>query len=257
MHSLSAGLDAYTPATDFVASDIALTNVKGAFSAVLGEFIALGMLYHAKKVERFMQRKAEAKWEIEPVELVSNKTMAVVGFGDIGAHCGRVAKIGFGTRVIGLKRRPEVTSDEHRSWADEIVGLDQLDRVLAEADFVVGVLPKTSETFEFFNTERVFKKMKKSAVFMNIGRGPTVQEDDLAEALKSGQIAGAVLDVYKVEPLPKESELWGLPNVLMTPHCADQDPEYLNRAMAIFEQNLANFKEEKPLLNICDKSLGY
>jgi phosphoglycerate dehydrogenase-like enzyme len=85
---------------------------------------------------------------------------------------------------------------------------------------VVGVLPKTGDTVNFFDKE-FFGKMKPSGVFMNIGRGPTVNEPDLVDALKSKTIAGAVLDVYTVEPLPKESELWGLPNVLMTPHCAD------------------------------------
>jgi phosphoglycerate dehydrogenase-like enzyme len=258
VHSMSAGLDAYCAAADFVKADhIPITNVKGAFSHVLGEFIALGILYHTKKVENFMARKAQAKWEIEPVELASNKTMAVVGFGDIGAACGKVAKNGFGTRVIGLKRRPEVTSDEHRACADEVVGLDQLDRVLAEADFVVGVLPKTAETGDFFNMERCFSKMKKSAVFMNIGRGPTVHEEDLVKALQDKTIAGAVLDVYKVEPLVKESPLWSLPNVLMTPHCADQDPEYLDRAMDILSYNLDAFMSGKPLKNVCDKQAGY
>jgi len=92
---------------------------------------------------------------------------------------------------------------------------------------------------------------------MNIGRGPTCVDDDLAEALKAGTIAGAVLDVFSVEPVPESSPLWGLPNVLMTPHCADQDPEYLNRAMEIFAENLSNFKQDKPLNNITDKESGY
>ena len=96
--------------------------------------------------------------------------MVIVGFGDIGACCGKIAKV-FGTKVIGLKRRPEIVSEEDRTCADEILGLDQLDRVLAEADFVVGVLPKTPETVNFFSMETCFSKMKKSAVFMNIGRG--------------------------------------------------------------------------------------
>ena len=152
--------------------------------------------------------------------------MAIIGYGDVGYHCAKVAKLGFGTRVIGLKRRPEATSEEHRQVCDEVVGLDQLDRVLGEADFVVGILPLTPETKQFFDMNRCFKKMKKSGVFMNIGRGPTVHEDDLIAALKDNVIAGAVLDVYTVEPLPATSGLWELPNVLMTPHCADQDPEW-------------------------------
>jgi len=175
-HSLSAGIDAYVVAEDFVnAEHIPLTNVKGAFSHVLGEFIALGMLYHGKKLENFMKRKAQAKWEIEPVELCQKQKMVIVGFGDIGAACGKVIKNGFGTKVIGVKKRPEMISDEHRQCCDELVGLDQLDSVVGDADYVVGVLPKTPETTGFFD-KTFFAKMKSSGVFMNIGRGPTVNE---------------------------------------------------------------------------------
>lgn len=183
--------------------------------------------------------------------------MLIIGFGDIGAACGRVAKQGFGTRVIGCKRQPENTPEEHlKMCCDEVIGMDKLEDHLGSADFVVGVLPKTSATLHFFNAE-FFAKMKKSAVFMNIGRGNTHKEVDLIEALKSKTIAGAVLDVYEVEPLTKESELWDIDNLLMTPHCADQDPEYLDRAMAIFADNLVAFKEGKPLEKVCDKNAGY
>ena len=182
--------------------------------------------------------------------------MAIVGFGDIGSACGRICKA-FGTKIIGVKRRPEETSDEHRSYCDELVGLDQLDRVYAEADYVVGVLPRTATTVDFFSIESCFSKMKSNAVFMNIGRGPTVKEDDLVSALKSKTISGAVLDVFAVEPLPQESELWSLPNVLITPHCADQDDEFMDRAMEILAENLVLFKAGQPLKNIVDKQAGY
>ena len=132
-----------------------------------------------------------------------------------------------------------------------------MERVMGEADFVVGILPLTPHTKEFLNMANCFSKMKKSGVFMNIGRGPTVHENELITALKENFIAGAVLDVYTVEPLPKESELWKLPNVLMTPHCADQDPEYLKRAMDVFADNMELFREGKPLKNVCDKKSGY
>jgi len=107
VHSISAGIDGYVAVKSFKESPIPLTNAKGAYSAVLGEFIALGVLYHTKHLERFMQRKKEHKWEIEPMELVSNKTMAIVGYGDIGAACAKIAKNGFGMKVIGIKRRPD------------------------------------------------------------------------------------------------------------------------------------------------------
>ena len=219
-HTLSSGIDGFVAVEEFKNSAIPLTNAKSAFSTILGEFIALGVLYHTKHLERFMQRKAEKKWEIEPMELVSNKTMAVIGYGDIGAACAKIAKNGFGMKVFGVKRNPADCSDLYRSYCDEVVGNDQYEKVIAEADFVVGVLPKVADTGDFFNMESTFSKMKPTAIFMNIGRGPTVQEEDLIKALKDGVIGGAVLDVFKKEPLDTESELWSLPNVLITPHCA-------------------------------------
>ena len=99
--------------------------------------------------------------------------------------------------------------------------------------------------------------MKPSAVFMNIGRGTCVNEEDLVEALKSKTIAGGVLDVYKVEPLDEKSELWDQPNLLMYPHCADLDNDYFARTWVMFDENVNNFFEGKPLTNVTDKNLGY
>lgn len=113
---------------------------------------------------------------------------------------------------------------------------------MSEADFVVGVLPRVvGETDYFFTTESTFSKMKKSAVFMNIGRGPTCKEEDLVKALKEKTIAGAVLDVFEKEPLTENSEIWECENVFITPHCADQDSDHLVRAVAIFGVNLEKF----------------
>ena len=194
-----------------------------------------------------MQRKADKQWVVEPMEVVSKKSMAVVGYGDIGAACAKIAKMGFGMKVWGVKRNPADCSDEYRSYCDEVVGNDQYERVISEADFVVGVLPKVADTLDFFNMESTFSKMKKSAVFMNIGRGPTVQEEDLTKALKDEMIAGAVLDVFKVEPLPQDNELWNLPNVLITPHCAQQDKDFMADCMVQFADNLDAFMAGKPL----------
>lgn len=106
--------------------------------------------------------------------------MAIVGYGDIGAACAKIAKNGFNMKVSGVKRRPDQITDEFRSYCDEVVGNDQLDRVISEADYVVGILPKVDgQTDDFFNMESTFSKMKKSGVFMNIGRGTTVKEEDL------------------------------------------------------------------------------
>ena len=153
------------------------------------------------------------------MELVSTKSMAVIGYGDIGAACAKIAKNGFGMKVTGIKRNPKDCSDLYRSYCDEVLGLDQYERVISEADFVVGVLPKVEDTMNFFN-KSTFDKMKESSIFMNIGRGPTQHEADLIAALESKSIAGAVLDVFNKEPLDEKSVLWDMPNVLITPHCA-------------------------------------
>ena len=119
--------------------------------------------------------------------------------------------------------------------------MDQLNIWLPKADFVVGILPGTKDTADFFSKEHIFSKMKKSSVFMNIGRGSTVNEADLIEALETKQISGAVLDVFKEEPLSEKSPLWSLPNVLMTPHCADVDPDFYARSWSVFKENIELF----------------
>jgi phosphoglycerate dehydrogenase-like enzyme len=121
---LSAGIDGYVAVQEFRDSDIPLTNAKGAFSTILGEFIALGVLFHTKHLSRFMDRKAQKKWEIEPMELVSSKSMAIIGYGDIGAACAKIAKNGFSMKVIGVKRNPNDCSDLYKSYCDEVVGND-------------------------------------------------------------------------------------------------------------------------------------
>ena len=152
VHSLSAGIDGYVAKQVFRDSPIPLTNAKGAFSAVLGEFVALGVLFQTKHLERFMLRKKEHNWETEAMELVSNKHMVIIGYGDIGAACAKIAKHGFGMKVTGLKRDPASVGELERSYCDEVVGNDQYDRVISEADFVVGVLPKVPGlTDDFFN----------------------------------------------------------------------------------------------------------
>lgn len=161
--------------------------------------------------------------------------MVIVGYGDIGNQVAKIMKQGFGMKVTGVKKRPDSvwTPTEHKKNSDQIVGLDEYDKVIQEADFVVGILPKQPETDDFFSKESTFSKMKKGSVFINIGRGSTVNENDLIDALKSEHLGFAALDVFKEEPLPKSNEIWKLPNVLITPHCADEDPQCMYRAFEI------------------------
>jgi len=185
--------------------------------------------------------------------------MVIVGYGDIGAHVGKIMKKGFGMKVTGVKRKPDwlFMPKEHKEYCDEIVGPEDYGRVVREADFVVGILPKLPDTDDFFSKESTFGKMKKGSVFINIGRGSTVNEDDLVEAVKSEHLGYAALDVYKEEPLGRYNEIWNMPNTFLTPHCADEDPECMVRAFDIVGQNIENFSEQTRLLNHCVKEWGY
>tara|TARA_B110000285_G_C14812069_1_gene462456 strand:+ start:44 stop:445 length:402 start_codon:yes stop_codon:yes gene_type:complete len=133
---------------------------------------------------------------------VSSKTLVVVGYGNIGSKVAKMCKNAFGMKIIGVNKFPEMVTKDEAQWADAVVGLDKYDESVRQADFVVGSLPKMVATNDFFNGPNCFSKMKKTAVFMNIGRGTCVDEEDLAVALMTGQIGGGVLDVFKVEPLP-------------------------------------------------------
>lgn len=257
MHSLSVGCDEYCSLKSFRESQIPLTNAKGAFSDVLGEYVLAGILYHAKHIPSFQRKREMQKWQIEPVELVSTKTLVVVGYGDIGSRCARMCKLAFGMKTIGVNKFPKLVTAEQAQWIDELVSLDEYDRVVAEADYVLGTLPKMVQTNDFFNMQNCFSKMKPSAIFMNIGRGTTVDEEDLSDALYSKKIAGAVLDVFKVEPLAKNNRLWYAPNLFMTPHCADQDSEWLLRTMKIFGGNLVKYTKGQELHNMVDKQFTF
>lgn len=255
VHSLLAGVDGIM-SPELIAHPAPLTNAKGAYSASLGEWVIFAMLWHTKKVDRWAKLKAQAKWAPAEVGMCSDKTLGIIGYGDIGIQCAKHVKGAFGSRVIGMKRDPASVNELGKKSADEIVGNDKLDYLLKESDFVVNSTPLTAETRGLCNTA-FFKKMKKTAVFVNIGRGPTVNEKDLAECLKNGTIAGAVLDVFDVEPLVETSPLWGLDNVYITPHCADLTYDYMERSFDIFGENMANWVKGKPLVNHVNKSAGY
>jgi D-2-hydroxyacid dehydrogenase (NADP+) len=214
------------------------------------------MLWHAKKLTRFMDKQAHKLWKPEEIVNLSTQTLTVLGYGGIGSACAKVAKLGFGTRVIAVDKF-EITDPVRRSYADEILGLDQLERAVREADFVVGVLPHTKETNKMICINKVFSKMKPTGVFMNIGRGTTVNEPDLIQALEEKLIAGACLDVTTNEPLEATSKLWSMPNVLLYPHSAAIDPNIRERAVNQFLENLDLWKQGKPLLNYVEGHKGF
>ena len=256
VQSMRTGIDEFLSVAELKASAITLSNIRGVWSDSLGEFVAQSMIYFTKRIEDFMNAKAKRQWNPGFVDLCKTKVVAIIGYGDIGAKAGRICRA-FGTKVIAVKRRPEQLPPELREHCDELVSNDELDRVYAEADFVVGILPGTPATVNFFTMESCFSKMKPSGVFVSLGRGDNVNEPELIEALKSKRIAGASLDVFSEEPLSPESELWDLPNVYMSPHCAVWDPGFLVRSVEFTVENIARFKAGEQVQNICEKEKGY
>ena len=175
-------------------------------------------------------------------------TALIVGVGGIGAETARMCAA-FGTRVVGVDARradqPEGVAEMHTP--------EHLDQLLPRADFVILTVPHTPETEGFMNTER-FGRMKRTAFFINIGRGMTTRLDDLVEALRSGRIAGAALDVFEQEPLPPDHPLWDAPNVLLTPHVAGYGPYLDDRRREIVVDNARRFVAGEPLRNVVDKA---
>jgi phosphoglycerate dehydrogenase-like enzyme len=252
IHSRAAGLDSVLfPA--LVESDVPLTNGRGVFSASLAEFAIASLLYFARDFPRLLRNQRRARWEaFEPLDL-AGRTLGVVGYGDIGrAVAERAHRLGM--RVVALRRRPALSRAD--AWVEETLAADQLLTLMRRADDVVVATPLTEATRGLVGEDAICA-MRLGAVFVNLGRGPVVDEAALARALAAGRLRGAALDVFETEPLPAASPLWALDNVLVSPHCADNTPGWLEAAMRAFLANLERFRRGERLLNVVDKRLGY
>jgi phosphoglycerate dehydrogenase-like enzyme len=207
----------------------------------------------AKKAPQYMRSQARHEWSrFMPRELYG-ATVGIVGIGHIGAEVGRLAKA-FGCRVIATKR--SAVAIETTEFADEILPASELPRVLAESDYVVLSMPLTPETRGMIG-EKELRSMKPTAALVNIARGPVVDEQALIRALNEGWIAGAALDVFDQEPLPADSPLWDMENVIVSPHISGGTEIYNFRAVDIFCDNLRRHLAGEPLLNVVDPDRGY
>jgi D-2-hydroxyacid dehydrogenase (NADP+) len=277
---------------ELVESDCILTNSKGIQAIPISEHVFSLMLAHSRKINQAVRAQLEGKWGriglwTEPPELgeLFGKTIGIIGFGGIGKEVALRARA-FGMRVLAVKRtlgsgagsneptksfqtigRPKCVQGKSSSLAnennregellaDEIFGADGLKEVLPQCDYILVSIPHTAATRGMFG-EKEFRSMRKGAFFMNVSRGAAVKEEALITALKKGWIGGAGLDVFEKEPLPETSELYRLPNVILTPHVAGASPLYWERVTALFLENLRRFLAGEPLLNLVDKKAGY
>ena len=250
-----AGAGEVAKKAGLVETDIVVTTASGVYSGSLAEFVVMAMLQHAKGLERLRRDKAERAWRPAYVDTLEGKTLCIVGIGNIGrAIAGRARP--FGMRILGVKRTVH-DEDPARNHADALYGTDRLHEALAEADYVAVTLPGTPETHHLVDEEAI-KSMQKGAYFVNVGRGAAVDEGALVEALREGHLSGAALDVFEVEPLPRESPLWELDNVIISPHSTDNLPGLTNRLQTdLFCENLRRYLDGEPLINVLDKKLLY
>jgi phosphoglycerate dehydrogenase-like enzyme len=236
-------------------TNVKITTASGVYSGPLAEFVMMALLTHAKDLNRLRRDKAEKRWREAHTETLYGKTLCVVGLGNIGRAVAERARP-FGLRVVGVKRTIR-EDDVAWDYADELYDTRDLHPALRKADYVVLTLPGTPQTHRLLDAEAI-STMKQGAYFANVGRGKVVDEGALVEALRSGHLSGAALDVFEEEPLPEESPLWGLENVIVSPHSTDNVPGLTNELQTeLFCGNLRRYLEGEPLRNELDKKLLY
>lgn len=248
----SAGVDGYI--NGCLPKHTVLTNATGAYGLAISEYMLAVWLELIKKLHIYRDVQHTGEWkDLGTVTSVWNSTVLVLGLGDIGGEFAKRAKA-LGARVIGVRR----TGTDKPDYVDELIHTEKLDDYLPVADCVAITLPGTRETKGMFSAERI-AKMKDGAVLLNVGRGTIVDSMALCEALRSGKLSGAAVDVTDPEPLPAEHPLWKQENAVITPHISGgyHLEETHDRIVRIMAENLAAFCVGKPLRNIVDFETGY
>ncbi|MDU1910009.1 D-2-hydroxyacid dehydrogenase [Fusobacterium sp.] len=249
----SAGANQYTEEGILLEGTI-LTNSTGAYGLAIAEHMLSMLLSLQKKLNLYNMNQKEHVWRDEgPVTSIYGSKTLVVGLGDIGGEFA-MRMHALGSKVYGIKRNKSKIPE----YLEDIYQLDKLNDILHEFDIVALSLPETKETKNLFNSQK-FQKMKTGAILLNVGRGSTVHTADLCEALNSGKLGGAGLDVVDIEPLPVESPLWDIKNLILTPHVSGgyHLKETLERIRKISIENLKSFYEKTPMKNLVDFKTGY
>ena len=238
---------------DIVKSPVILTNTSGVHATPVVE-IALGMMLVLAKQSLFcVQSMMKRSWERFVPDLLRDKTVGIVGLGSIGREIARMCKA-LGMRVIAIRRSAKKVSRARN--VDTLLPGAHLGELLSQSDHVVMVLPSTPETYHMVG-EKELRMMQSSAYLINVGRGNTIDEEALVRACEEKWIAGAGLDAFTVEPLPKESKLWELPNVFISPHVSGRLKNYNAVSTTLFCENLTRYVSGKRLFNIVNKKRGY
>jgi phosphoglycerate dehydrogenase-like enzyme len=246
----SIGLENYV-FPELVEHPCVLTNVRGIFSDHIANHVFAFILCFARDMHHHIRNQGEAHWgrggDEYPVIHLADQTLGIVGLGGIGAEVAKRAAA-FGMKAVAMDPNPKGKAEN----VQKVYGMGDFRAFLGQSDFVVICAPQTPTTVGLFDGA-AFAAMKRSAILINIGRGKIVKLDALTSALREGLIAGAGLDVFEVEPLPKEHPLWRMDNVILTPHMAGAGPYVMDRRIGVVVENIQRFAAKKPLLNVVDK----
>lgn len=250
IHQAAAGVDKVL-LPDVVASDVVVTNSRNVFDQAIAEYVLGLVLSFAKDFPRTLELQRQRTWQHRDSEMIAGKRAVVVGVGPIGrATASLLRAAGLAVRGVGRTAR---TDDPDFG---EILASTDLHQVLPDADYVVVAAPLTPGTRGMFDAA-AFAAMSPTTRFVNIGRGEIVVQDELIEALAAGRIAGAALDVFEEEPLPADSPLWDMPNVVVSPHMSADFIGWLDVLAELFVDNFRRWHAGEPLRNVVDKQLGY
>ena len=240
---------------ELIAHPLTICNPRGIYFDHIAHHIMMFVFALSRGLPWYMEAQRQRVWDEyarrSPYVFLGDSTALINGVGGIGHETARLCNE-LGMEVIGIEPRREYDLPYVEFHTPE-----EIDEVLPRADFVITTVPHTPETEGMFDAAR-FRLMKDTAYFINIGRGKVCRLDDLADAVERGEIAGAGLDVFEEEPLPSEHRLWGIPNVLMTPHVAVKDAENIpERRFEIILENARRFLDGEPLMNVVDKARWY
>ncbi|QNO16056.1 D-2-hydroxyacid dehydrogenase [Alkalicella caledoniensis] len=248
---ISAGVDSL-PLEEIFKRGIILTNGRGIHKIHMAEYAMGAMISMARNFPTMLKNQLEGNWDrrVDQGE-IHGATVGILGMGSIGEQIAKLSKA-FGMNVLGVKRTPA-----EMDYVDEVYSMDDMGLLFKESDYLINLLPTTKETHEIIG-KKYLQMMKKTAVFINIGRGTTMNEPELVDVLKNKKIRGYFSDVFYEEPLPKDSELWKLDNVVITPHICGVSPHYNKRAMEITTHNLKVFTTgEGEMINVVTEEKGY
>lgn len=248
---MSAGMDRM-PFKACAEKGILITNVRGIHKIPMAEFTLSQMLTYVKQTNTLLENERREVWDRKvPMGELADKTLLVLGIGAIGGEIARLAKA-FRMNVIGVNRH-----GHPHEYADQTFKIGEMKKHLEKADFIVSVLPSTKET-HYLLTEGHFKLMKKSAVFINIGRGNLIKDEVLLKVMQNQEVAHAYLDVFEQEPLPTGHPFWEMDTVTVTPHLSSITKKYMPRSFEIFKHNLHTYMNKSgEFINPIDPTRGY